>query len=129
EGMQQALERSRFGEEAHSTSVGASDGIDQLAEDIKDEVTSPTVILNVLPGGAAAKNTVKAAKKTNLLGRLWRKLTGLFKSTKKVEKAIDDIPATKLAVDPNKLNHIFGKAEHGLEGVVKQYGSQEAAYR
>jgi hypothetical protein len=32
------------------------------------------------------------------------------------------------ATDANKLSHIFGKAEHGLEGVVKQFGSQAAAF-
>ena len=28
----------------------------------------------------------------------------------------------------NRLNHIFGKEEHALDGIVKQYGSQEKAY-
>jgi hypothetical protein len=33
------------------------------------------------------------------------------------------------AISPNRLNHIFGKAEHVLDGVVKQYGSQGKAFR
>jgi hypothetical protein len=33
------------------------------------------------------------------------------------------------SLGPNKLNHIFGKAEHGLEGLLRQSGSQEAAYQ
>jgi RHS repeat-associated protein len=32
------------------------------------------------------------------------------------------------AVDPNKLNHIFGNAEHGVDGLVDTFGSQENAY-
>jgi len=38
-------------------------------------------------------------------------------------------PTVKNVADANKLNHIFGKAEHGLKGVVKQFGSQESAFR
>ena len=30
------------------------------------------------------------------------------------------------ALDPNKLNHFFGNAEHGLAGLVEQLGSREA---
>jgi hypothetical protein len=29
--------------------------------------------------------------------------------------------------DANKLNHIFGNARHGLDGVVNNLGSQQAA--
>jgi hypothetical protein len=32
-------------------------------------------------------------------------------------------------VDPNMLNHIFGKAGHNLDDVVKAAGSREAAFR
>jgi RHS repeat-associated protein len=32
------------------------------------------------------------------------------------------------ASDANKLNHIFGKAAHNLDGLVSEFGSQEAAY-
>lgn len=32
------------------------------------------------------------------------------------------------AADANKLNHIFGKAAHNLDGLVSEFGSQEAAY-
>ena len=32
-------------------------------------------------------------------------------------------------MDANKLTHIFGKPGHGLDGVVEQLGSQEAAYQ
>jgi hypothetical protein len=31
-------------------------------------------------------------------------------------------------IDPNKLNHIFGKAEHGLDAFVRASGGREAAY-
>jgi RHS repeat-associated protein len=34
-----------------------------------------------------------------------------------------------VTVDANKLHHIFDNVGHGLEGVVGQYGSQEAAYQ
>ncbi len=34
----------------------------------------------------------------------------------------------KLAIDPNKFNHIFGQAEHNLGGVVQLFGSQEKAF-
>lgn len=40
---------------------------------------------------------------------------------KLAEKALDK-------VDPNKLNHIFGRADHNLDGLVKQFGSQEKAF-
>jgi len=30
------------------------------------------------------------------------------------------------SLDPNKLSHIFGKAQHGLDQLVEHYGSQEA---
>jgi hypothetical protein len=36
--------------------------------------------------------------------------------------------AAARAIDPNKLTHIFGNAEHNLEPVVKALGSQEAAF-
>jgi RHS repeat-associated protein len=32
-------------------------------------------------------------------------------------------------IDPNKLHHIFGKSEHGLDKLVAQFGSEAAAYR
>ena len=32
------------------------------------------------------------------------------------------------AANANKLNHIFGKAAHGLDALVSEFGSQEAAY-
>ncbi len=31
--------------------------------------------------------------------------------------------------DPNKLSHIFGQSRHGLDSLVRLFGSQEAAYR
>jgi hypothetical protein len=31
-------------------------------------------------------------------------------------------------IDPNKLNHLFGKPMHNLDPLLQQYGSQEAAY-
>jgi hypothetical protein len=31
-------------------------------------------------------------------------------------------------VDVNKVNHIFGKPEHNLDGIVRHFGSREAAY-
>lgn len=31
-------------------------------------------------------------------------------------------------IDPNKLNHIFNNAAHGLESLVEHFGSQQAAY-
>jgi hypothetical protein len=43
----------------------------------------------------------------------------------------DKIPEggnAKTPTDPNKLNHIFGKAEHNLDGVVQKMGGQQAAY-
>lgn len=30
------------------------------------------------------------------------------------------------SLEPNKLNHLFAKQEHGLDGLVSRYGSQEA---
>ncbi len=43
---------------------------------------------------------------------------------------LNDFHATKSVgkVDPNKLNHIFGQSRHNLDGVVKQFGSQEKAF-
>ena len=35
--------------------------------------------------------------------------------------------AGSTASDANKLNHIFGNAQHGLDGIVKNLGSQQAA--
>ncbi|MGH9680190.1 MAG: hypothetical protein ACRD4Y_09575, partial [Candidatus Acidiferrales bacterium] len=32
------------------------------------------------------------------------------------------------ATDANKLNHIFGNSQHGLDGIVKGLGSQQAAF-
>jgi hypothetical protein len=32
-------------------------------------------------------------------------------------------------VDPNKLNHIFGKAEHNLEAVINEFGSEQNAFK
>jgi len=37
--------------------------------------------------------------------------------------------ATKISLDENKIDHIFGQSKHGLEGLVKQFGSQEAGYQ
>jgi hypothetical protein len=37
------------------------------------------------------------------------------------------IEATK--VDPNKLNHIFGQAEHNLGKLVSEFGSRESAFK
>ena len=31
-------------------------------------------------------------------------------------------------IDPNKLAHIFGQSRHNLDGLVKQFGSQEKAF-
>ncbi|WP_239014657.1 RHS repeat-associated core domain-containing protein [Archangium violaceum] len=36
--------------------------------------------------------------------------------------------ATKVPIDPNKMNHIFGKAEHALDAFVKAHGSRERAF-
>jgi hypothetical protein len=33
------------------------------------------------------------------------------------------------AADANKLNHVFGKAQHNLDGLVNALGSEERAYR
>jgi RHS repeat-associated protein len=44
------------------------------------------------------------------------------------EGALADVDAAEGAVDPNKLNHIFGNSAHNLDPLVEQYGSQEAAY-
>ena len=33
------------------------------------------------------------------------------------------------AIDVNRLNHIFGKSEHALEGLVTKYGSQVNAFK
>jgi hypothetical protein len=43
----------------------------------------------------------------------------------KVAEAVSDIASA----DANKLNHIFGQSKHGLDAVVQQMGSQEAAYK
>jgi len=36
-------------------------------------------------------------------------------------------PGGSTGSDANKLNHIFGNAQHGLDGIVKNLGSQQAA--
>ncbi len=36
--------------------------------------------------------------------------------------------AAKKAIDPNKLKHIFDKARHGLDSIVKQCGCKEEAF-
>jgi hypothetical protein len=36
--------------------------------------------------------------------------------------------AATVGANPNDLNHIFNKPRHNLEGLVKQFGSQEKAY-
>lgn len=36
--------------------------------------------------------------------------------------------AAKTRVPANRLNHIFGKSEHALEGLVTKFGSQEKAF-
>ena len=36
--------------------------------------------------------------------------------------------AERLAVDANKLNHIFGKAGHNLDNLVTQLGSRGAVF-
>lgn len=41
----------------------------------------------------------------------------------------DDSAIVHHACDPNKLRHIFGKAEHKLDGVVKNYGSEEETFQ
>ena len=43
-------------------------------------------------------------------------------STVVAGKGVSKVPA-------NRLNHIFGKSEHALDGLVKQFGSQEKAYQ
>lgn len=37
--------------------------------------------------------------------------------------------ARKAALDTNKLHHIFGRAEHNLDGVVAYYGSRDKAFQ
>ena len=39
------------------------------------------------------------------------------------------VSAEEVAVNANKLHHIFGKAAHGLADLVSKIGSEEAAFK
>ncbi len=47
---------------------------------------------------------------------------------KDAAEAAEWIARNAQKIDPNRLNHIFGKAEHALDSLVTKYGSQEKAF-
>jgi hypothetical protein len=44
-------------------------------------------------------------------------------------RAVPNAPEIARAIDPNRLNHIFGKAEHALGDFVKAHGGEQQAFR
>jgi len=55
-------------------------------------------------------------------------LAGAFTGASAARDAAQAAKGAVRAVDPNKLNHIFGKAGHNLDDVVMAAGSREAAF-
>lgn len=74
-----------------------------------DGVCSPMGLWGT-PGGVVIKGGAQVAP--SLLSRLWQWIRG-----------------ARAAPNINKLNHIFGKAEHALDGFVKAQGGREKAFQ
>jgi RHS repeat-associated protein len=53
--------------------------------------------------------------------------TGLLKAGS-AGLAAEEAGTESITINVNKLNHIFGNAEHDLDGVVAQFGSQQSAF-
>jgi hypothetical protein len=64
--------------------------------------------------------------KTGYNPTLWR---GRAASKVTPGQATTAADAAKGLANANKLNHIFGNPAHGLDGLVKQFGSEQAAYQ
>jgi hypothetical protein len=75
---------------------------------------------------AASSNAAMAGGEAGLLAGLG---IGATKTLSTV--GVERVTATAkdlTKVDPNKLNHIFGKAEHNLNNIVKEFGTRESAF-
>lgn len=110
----------------------SSYGSEAVPEEIRPEIYGGNVqndelgnfiVDSVLFGvGSIGKQAVKSGLKA--IGSLTKKVTSSFKE---FIKSLDDIikKGAGKSVDPNKLNHIFGKSEHNLGGLLKKYGGDQ----
>jgi hypothetical protein len=65
-----------------------------------------------------------APRVADVASRLGRRFADVVSQAARAESAARGMHR----IDPNKLNHIFGKAEHGLDAFVRASGGREAAY-
>ena len=97
------------------------------------EDATTTVAVAAGAGGAAGVAAGAAAEGTLLAAgaRALTALGGWFGSqADKVSNWVQSLGSSSTAqsIDQNKVNHIFGNADHNLEGVVKQFGSPGNAF-
>jgi hypothetical protein len=73
EAAKRVMERDRQASNSAAIAAGTQSGLNEAGRQIKNEVTDPTnAAAALVPGGKAAKNVGKKAKKTGLLGKAWR---------------------------------------------------------
>jgi RHS repeat-associated protein len=81
------------------------------------------------PGAYGVDKSSAAYNSARSAGNIGGFVAGMFSGKTEAQlgaKALSPL-AAKLGLTANKLNHIFGKAEHKLAGLVKQFGSKEKA--